>query len=150
MVSIGPEEIRNPDDVVGIQKLVVDFVGTAMVVKNRYNPEYHFLPSYQENHILNIPLQEDQNYEYLIGCNQQSIDQSKIVKKNLDMAYQQLSLSIESLGDTDRNPRSAENGVLRQVRSRDWNSGFYFQVYQGMKPLQDVLKDNTVISLSII
>lgn len=61
----------------------------------------------------------------LIGCNQQSTDQSKIVKKNLDMVYQQLSLSIESLGDTDRNPRSAENGVLRKVRSRDWTSGFY-------------------------
>ncbi len=44
MVSISPEEIRNPDDVDGIRKLVVDFVDTAMVVKDRYNPEYHFLP----------------------------------------------------------------------------------------------------------
>jgi hypothetical protein len=34
-------------------------------------------------------------------------------------------LSIESLGDTDQNPRTAENGVLRQVKSRDWTSGFY-------------------------
>jgi rhamnogalacturonyl hydrolase YesR len=61
----------------------------------------------------------------LTGCNQPSTDPSKIAQESLEMATQQLLLSIESLGDTDQNPRTAENGVLRQVKSRDWTSGFY-------------------------
>jgi rhamnogalacturonyl hydrolase YesR len=61
----------------------------------------------------------------LTGCNQPSSDPSNIAKQSLDVAAQQLALSIESLGDTDQNPRTAENGVLRQVKSRDWTSGFY-------------------------
>ena len=61
----------------------------------------------------------------LTGCNQPSTDPSKIAQESLEMANQQLLLSIESLGDTDQNPRTAENGVLRQVKSRDWTSGFY-------------------------
>ena len=61
----------------------------------------------------------------LTGCNQPSTDPSKIAQESLEMVTQQLLLSIESLGDTDQNPRTAENGVLRQVKSRDWTSGFY-------------------------
>ena len=61
----------------------------------------------------------------LTGCNQPSTDPSNIARESLDVASRQLALSIESLGDTDQNPRTAENGVLRQVRSRDWTSGFY-------------------------
>ena len=61
----------------------------------------------------------------MTGCNQSSSDPSSIAKESLDVASRQLALSIESLGDTDLNPRTAENGVLRQVRSRDWTSGFY-------------------------
>lgn len=61
----------------------------------------------------------------LTGCNPSSTDPFKTAKESLEVASRQLSLSIENLGDTDRNPRTAENGVLRQVRSRDWTSGFY-------------------------
>ncbi|KPL15079.1 MAG: glucuronyl hydrolase [Bacteroides sp. SM1_62] len=61
----------------------------------------------------------------LIGCHQTSKDPSRMARESLGVASQQLSLSIENLGDTDLNPRTAENGVLRQVRSGDWTSGFY-------------------------
>jgi rhamnogalacturonyl hydrolase YesR len=61
----------------------------------------------------------------LSGCHQSFTDPSRMARESLDVASQQLSLSIENLGDTDRNPRTAENGVLRQVRSSDWTSGFY-------------------------
>lgn len=61
----------------------------------------------------------------ITGCTQPSNDPSNIAKESLDVAAQQLTLSIEKIGDTDQNPRTAENGVLRQVRSRDWTSGFY-------------------------
>lgn len=61
----------------------------------------------------------------LMGCNQPSDDQSNVAKESLNVAVQQLTLSLEKIGDSDQNPRNAENGVLRQVRSRDWTSGFY-------------------------
>jgi unsaturated chondroitin disaccharide hydrolase len=60
-----------------------------------------------------------------MACNHSSTDPSSMAEESLDVAAQQLSLSIESLGDTDQNPRTAENDVLRQVGSRDWTSGFY-------------------------
>jgi unsaturated chondroitin disaccharide hydrolase len=60
-----------------------------------------------------------------MACNHSSTDPSSMAEESLDVAAQQLSLSIESLGDTDQNPRTAENDVLRQVGSRDWTGGFY-------------------------
>jgi unsaturated chondroitin disaccharide hydrolase len=61
----------------------------------------------------------------LIGCHQSPKDPTDLAKESLDVASRQLALSIQSLGDTDLNPRTAENGVLRLVRSSDWTSGFY-------------------------
>ena len=59
------------------------------------------------------------------GCLQNSLEPVEMAKESLDVAARQLMLSIEKPGDTDRNPRSAENGVIKQVRSADWTSGFY-------------------------
>jgi len=61
----------------------------------------------------------------LAGCSQQSQNAYEVAQKNLENAGQQITLSIENLGDTDRNPRSAQNGKIRQVRIGDWTSGFY-------------------------
>jgi unsaturated chondroitin disaccharide hydrolase len=61
----------------------------------------------------------------LAACNQPSTNPASIAEESLEVAAQQLALSIEKLGDSDQNPRTADNGVLRQVRSRDWTSGFY-------------------------
>jgi len=61
----------------------------------------------------------------LAGCNQPSTDPSSIATESLEVAAQQLALSIEKLGDTDQNPRTVRDGALRKVRSRDWTSGFY-------------------------
>jgi unsaturated chondroitin disaccharide hydrolase len=59
------------------------------------------------------------------GCHQPSPNPYNIAKESLDVAVRQYTLSIEKTGDTDQNPRTAENGVLRKVSSRDWTSGFY-------------------------
>jgi unsaturated chondroitin disaccharide hydrolase len=61
----------------------------------------------------------------LTGCSPQSQNAYEVAQESLEKAAQQLTLSIENLGDTERNPRSAENGKIRQVRARDWTSGFY-------------------------
>jgi unsaturated chondroitin disaccharide hydrolase len=61
----------------------------------------------------------------MMGCQQKVTDPSQAAKESLDVAARQLSISIASLGDADRNPRTAENGVVRLVRTGDWTSGFY-------------------------
>jgi len=68
VVTSGPEEIRNPDDIDGIQKLTVDFIGMALVVKDKYKAEYCFVPSYLGNHVFRMPLRDDHQYEYLIAA----------------------------------------------------------------------------------
>ncbi len=68
IITSGSEEIRNPDDVEGLQKLIVEFVGTALIVKGEYKPEYQFVSSFKGNHTFKIPLREDNTYEYLIAA----------------------------------------------------------------------------------
>ncbi len=68
VITSGPEEIKNPDDIEGLQKLKVDFIGTAMVVKDEYNAEYCFVPAYQGNHVFKFPLRKDRQYEYMIAA----------------------------------------------------------------------------------
>lgn len=58
-------------------------------------------------------------------CHQPSTEPDNLAKESLDVAVRQYTLSIEEIGDSDQNPRTAENGVLRKVSSRDWTSGFY-------------------------
>ena len=66
-MTIGNEEITDPDDDTGAKKLIVDFVGAALVVKDKYNPEYKFVKSHQGNHTFRIPVCKDLTYEYLIA-----------------------------------------------------------------------------------
>ncbi len=79
VLTAGSEEIVNPDDVDGIQKITVDYVGTACIVKDTYNPEYHFYPnpasdgstgnfSWQGDHTFKIEPADDHTFEYLIAA----------------------------------------------------------------------------------
>ncbi len=67
VITIGDEVIENPDDDMGLGTLHVDFVGTALVVKDKYKPKYQFVPSFGGNHTFKIPTREDLSYEYLIA-----------------------------------------------------------------------------------
>lgn len=68
VVTAGSEEIVNPDDVDGIQKLTVDYVGSACVVKDSYRPAYQFVPAYDGNHTFKIEPAEDRSFEYLLAA----------------------------------------------------------------------------------
>lgn len=68
VITCGPEEIGNPDDIEGRDYLEVDFVGAALVVKDEYDPQYQFMPAWQGNHTFRIPLRDDHVYEYLIAA----------------------------------------------------------------------------------
>ncbi len=66
VMTMGDAVIENPDDTMGITGLHVDFVGTALVVKDCYKPEYQFVRSYGENHCFKIPSNENMTYEYML------------------------------------------------------------------------------------
>lgn len=69
VVSGAPEAIRNQDDD-GLREnsLIVDFVGTALVVPESYSPEYVFVPAYDGNHTYRIMPNEERAFEYLIAA----------------------------------------------------------------------------------
>lgn len=68
IITAGAEEIRNPDDIDGLQKLIVEYVGTALVVKKIYNPEYHFSANWNGNHLFQVEPTENVEFEYLIAA----------------------------------------------------------------------------------
>lgn len=68
IVTAGSEEIVNPDDVDGIQKVMVDYVGAACIVKDLYHPAYQFVPAYSGNHAFKIAPTPDRSFEYLIAA----------------------------------------------------------------------------------
>ena len=69
VISGAPEAIRNMDDK-GLREnsLIVDFVGTALVVPEKYSPEYVFVPAYGENHAFRINPNDNHEFEYLIAA----------------------------------------------------------------------------------
>jgi len=69
IISGAPEAIRNQDDD-GLRpnSLMVDYVGTALVVADRFDPGYVFVPAYDGNHVFRISPNEDRSFEYLIAA----------------------------------------------------------------------------------
>jgi len=63
----GSERVADPDDDTGQKAHVVDFIGSALVVKDKYHPEYQFIGSFGGNHTFRIPVQADLSFEYLIA-----------------------------------------------------------------------------------
>lgn len=66
-MRIGSEMVADPDDDTGQKGHKVDFVGSALVVKDRYNPVYQRVAASGPNHTFRIPVTSDMRYEYLIA-----------------------------------------------------------------------------------
>ena len=49
-------------------RLLVKFLGTALVVKDRYSPEYRFTTEFDGNHLLAVPKTDDLAFEYLLAA----------------------------------------------------------------------------------
>ena len=65
-ITMGKDELSDPDDPDGERSYTVDFVGNAIVVKDEYKPQYRFVPSFSGNHTFRIPTTKDLAYEYMI------------------------------------------------------------------------------------
>ncbi len=48
------------------QRTTIDFAGIAMIVPDRYNPDYRNITSFQGNHAFALPVTDDLSYDYLI------------------------------------------------------------------------------------
>jgi hypothetical protein len=65
VISAGPEEVIDPN--VGTISEMVDLVASALVVKDAYAPEYHFVPDWRGNHTFRVTPDPTGRFEYLIA-----------------------------------------------------------------------------------
>jgi len=49
-------------------RLLVDFIGTALVVKDSDNSQYQFVRDFDGNHTFRVPVTADLSFEYLIAA----------------------------------------------------------------------------------
>ena len=69
VISGAPEAIRGPDDgPLRPNGLIVDYVGSALVVRDTYQPRYVYVPGYQGNHTFAITPNAERSFEYLIAA----------------------------------------------------------------------------------
>ena len=66
IISSGPEEVRDPEKIDQRENIVVDFIGGAIVVKDRYKPQYPYIPYYEGNHTFRVTPDEDNTFEYMV------------------------------------------------------------------------------------
>jgi Domain of unknown function (DUF4861) len=66
VISSGPEQIKDPENIDDREELSVDFVGKALVVKDQYKPEYQYTENYGGNHTLRVTPDAENRYEYMI------------------------------------------------------------------------------------
>lgn len=67
IISSGPESIRDPENIDDREEQIVEFVGTALVVKDRYKPEYQFVESHRGNHAFRITAPNENAFEFLVS-----------------------------------------------------------------------------------
>jgi len=67
VVSGGKDKVSDPDDDTGQRGLEVQFIGTALVVKDEYSPEYRFVETRGGNHTFSIPVNGNHTFEYMIA-----------------------------------------------------------------------------------
>ena len=67
IISSGPEAIRDPEKIDDREDYQVDFIGSALVVKDIYHPEYQFVPFYHGNHTFKITPGQNNSYEFLLA-----------------------------------------------------------------------------------
>lgn len=67
IISSGPESIKDPENIDDRKEYTVDFVGSALIVKDSYKPEYQFVASHKGNHTFRITTPKQNTFEYLLS-----------------------------------------------------------------------------------
>ena len=66
-IRSGSELVADPDDDTGQKAHKVDFIGSALIVKDKYHPKYQRVKAYGDNHTFRIPVTKNLSFEYLIA-----------------------------------------------------------------------------------
>ncbi len=67
LISSGPEAIKDPDNIDDREEYLVDFIGSALVIKDTYKPEYQFVSEHMGNHTFKIMTSKENSFEYLLS-----------------------------------------------------------------------------------
>ena len=67
IISSGPESIKDPENIDDREEYTVDFVGTALIVRDQYKPEYQFVSERRGNHTFRLTASMDNSFEYLLS-----------------------------------------------------------------------------------
>ena len=67
IISSGPESIRDPENIDDRKAIMIDFVGTALIVKDRYKPEYQYVSEHKGNHTFRISGSEHNTFEFMLS-----------------------------------------------------------------------------------
>ena len=67
IISSGPEEIRDPGNIDDREAQKVEFIGTALIVKDSYKPEYQFVKDHRGNHVFRITAPKDNSFEFMVS-----------------------------------------------------------------------------------
>ena len=67
IISSGPEEIRDPENIDDRKAQRVEFIGTALIVKDVYKPKYQFVEDHRGNHAFRIENPQDQSFEFMLS-----------------------------------------------------------------------------------
>jgi len=68
IISAGPEGIRDPENIDDRAEYRVGFIGTAIMVKDVYKPEYQFISTRKGNHSFKVMPDENASYEYMLSA----------------------------------------------------------------------------------
>jgi hypothetical protein len=66
VITAGPELIKDPEKIDQREDYQVDFVGSAIVVRDRYAPIYQYVGAREGNHALKITAPGNNGFEYMI------------------------------------------------------------------------------------
>nr|WP_294895121.1 DUF4861 family protein [uncultured Pedobacter sp.] len=66
IISSGPEGIKDPEKIDDRMSVIVDFIGKALVVKDKYKPQYQFVKAAAGNHTFKLTADKDHSYEYML------------------------------------------------------------------------------------
>lgn len=66
VITSGPENVRDPEDIDNRPEWRVDFIGMALAVKPEYRPTYQHIPTRNGNHAFRIAPNDACSYEYMV------------------------------------------------------------------------------------
>jgi hypothetical protein len=66
LISSGPEGVRDPNNIDDRAEMDVEFIGSALVVKDEYSPVYQFIKSNEGNHCFKVLPDKNKSFEYAI------------------------------------------------------------------------------------